>query len=274
MSATTTSSDANDFHAGTPDSSEHSDRSSSSPADWKPTKPSSQRPIDPSNLPGGNKSLSGISIRSFILGLVLGISASSSLSLALFSSPLWRPLFFLSSLAVFHFLEYYVTARYNPAYGTISAFLFSQNGAAYNIAHGSAMVECILTHLLLPDSYFDKTAIVFGGVRGQLVVGMILMAVGQTVRTVGMIQAGSNFNHIVQVERKEGHTLVQHGIYQFFRHPSYFGFFWWGLGTQLVLGNVVCFSGYAFVLWKFFSSRIRSKLVPAPSLLFSLLAFV
>lgn len=157
-------------------------------------------------------------------------------------------------------------------YGTISAFLFSQNGAAYNIAHGSAVVECILTHLFLPDTYFDKTAIIFGGVKGQLVVGMILMAIGQAVRTVGMIQAGSNFNHIVQVERREGHTLVQHGIYRFFRHPSYFGFFWWGLGTQLVLGNVVCFSGYAFVLWRFFSSRIKSELVSIPSSLFSLFA--
>ncbi|KAK2762640.1 hypothetical protein FQN54_000813 [Arachnomyces sp. PD_36] len=258
MSATTTSSDANEFRSGTPDSLESDEHTSA--VDWKPPKPSSpktQPPIDPSNLPDGNKSLSGISIRAFILGLVLGLSTSLTLFLALSSNPLWRPPFFLASLAVFHFLEYYTTARYNPVYGTISAFLFSQNGAAYNIAHGSAMVECILTHLFLPETYFEKTAIIFGGVRGQLIAGMVFMLIGQTVRTIGMIQAGSNFNHIVQVERKEGHMLVQDGIYSFFRHPSYFGFFWWGLGTQLVLGNVVCFSGYAFVLWRFFSSRIR-----------------
>lgn len=74
-----------------------------------------------------------------------------------------------------------------------------------------------------------------------------------------MVQAGSNFNHTVQAERKEGHTLVQHGVYAVLRHPSYFGFFWWGLGTQLVLGNVVCFAGYALVLWRFFYKRIHSK---------------
>ena len=265
MSATTTSSDASEPRIGTPDPSELANRSTPLPADWKPTKRVSSKPepsIDPSNLPGGKKSLSGISIRSFILGLVLGISASFTLFLALTSNPLWRAPSFLCSLAVFHFLEYYITARYNPAYGTISAFLFSQNGAAYNIAHGSAMAECILTRLFLPDSYFDRTAMVFGGVKGQVMLGLVLMIIGQLVRTIGMIQAGSNFNHKVQVERKEGHTLVQHGIYRFFRHPSYFGFFWWGLGTQLVLGNVVCFSAYAFVLWNFFSSRIRSKHVP------------
>lgn len=82
------------------------------------------------------------------------------------------------------------------------------------------------------------------------------MAIGQVVRSLAMAQAGSNFNHTVQVERREGHTLVTHGVYAVLRHPSYFGFFWWGIGTQLMLGNVVSLLGYAVVLWKFFSHRI------------------
>lgn len=85
------------------------------------------------------------------------------------------------------------------------------------------------------------------------------MAIGQFTRTTAMAHAGSNFNHTVQVKRKEGHELVTSGIFSWFRHPSYFGFFWWGLGTQVVLGNVVCFLGYAVVLWRFFASRIRSE---------------
>ncbi|RYF84537.1 MAG: hypothetical protein EOO03_14665, partial [Chitinophagaceae bacterium] len=39
----------------------------------------------------------------------------------------------------------------------------------------------------------------------------------------------------------------------------YFGFFWWGVGTQLLLGNTVCFVGYTGVLWYFFSRRIARK---------------
>ena len=74
-----------------------------------------------------------------------------------------------------------------------------------------------------------------------------------------MVQAGSNFNHLVQVKRKEGHVLVTHGIYAGLRHPSYFGFWWWGLGTQVVLGNWICLVGYAVVLWRFFSGRIESE---------------
>lgn len=82
------------------------------------------------------------------------------------------------------------------------------------------------------------------------------MALGQVVRSLAMAQAGSNFNHTVQVERREGHMLVTHGVYAVLRHPSYFGFFWWGIGTQLMLGNVASLLGYAVVLWKFFSHRI------------------
>ncbi len=82
------------------------------------------------------------------------------------------------------------------------------------------------------------------------------MVIGQIVRTLAMATAGGNFNHIVQVRRREGHVLVTGGIYSLLRHPSYFGFFWWGLGSQLVLQNVICFVGYALVLWRFFSSRI------------------
>lgn len=82
---------------------------------------------------------------------------------------------------------------------------------------------------------------------------------GQGIRTLAMAQAGTNFNHLVQSKKKQGHVLVTNGIYGWLRHPSYFGFFWWGLGTQLIMGNLVCLVGYAVVLWRFFSLRIKSK---------------
>lgn len=77
-----------------------------------------------------------------------------------------------------------------------------------------------------------------------------------------MVHAGSNFNHLVQMKKKEGHFLVTDGVYGWLRHPSYFGFFWWGLGTQVVMGNVGCLAGYAVVLWRFFRLRIESEFVP------------
>jgi protein-S-isoprenylcysteine O-methyltransferase Ste14 len=48
-------------------------------------------------------------------------------------------------------------------------------------------------------------------------------------------------------------------LYAYFRHPSYFGFFWWGIGTQVMLGNTLCLVAYAGVLWYFFMKRITRK---------------
>ncbi|GKZ74005.1 hypothetical protein AnigIFM60653_005294 [Aspergillus niger] len=214
--------------------------------------------LDTSILPNGSKSLSAISIRAYLLGTVLGVTTTLTILSLLYDplyTPLWRIPFFLSSLSLFHFLEYYTTAAYNTHFATVSAYLLTSNGWAYNIAHGSAILECLLMHtyftarpvpLYLPSSLTTY----------QVAVGLLLMVVGQTIRSVAMAQAGSNFNHTVQVTRREGHVLVTGGVYSVLRHPSYFGFFWWGLGTQLVLGNGVCFVAYAVVLWRFFSGRI------------------
>jgi len=44
--------------------------------------------------------------------------------------------------------------------------------------------------------------------------------------------------------------------YRLSRHPSYTGFFYWAIATQLVLGNVVSVVGFVWVLAKFFEARI------------------
>lgn len=46
-------------------------------------------------------------------------------------------------------------------------------------------------------------------------------------------------------------------LHSWFRHPSYAGFFYWALGTQLVLQNPISFAMYAVVLWRFFYYRTR-----------------
>ncbi|EEA25990.1 farnesyl cysteine-carboxyl methyltransferase [Talaromyces marneffei ATCC 18224] len=221
---------------------------------YNPTPTAPEKPLDPSVLPNGDMSLSGISTRAFSLGLILGLSFMTTIYLlTIHQTPLWRVPFFVSSLCLFHFLEFWVTAQYNTKYADVSSFLLTSNGAAYNIAHGSAIVECVVSHYLFGSS----TSPILRTVSTILLLfGILCMVVGQTVRTLAMATAGSNFNHIVQVQRREGHVLVTGGIYSFLRHPSYFGFFWWGLGSQLVFQNVICFVGYAVVLWQFFTSRI------------------
>ena len=213
----------------------------------------------PSILPGGRHSLATISRLSNILGLVLGLSISLTLYSVAHGSPLWRPPFFLATLCVFHFLEFYITAYYNSRFATPGAFLLSHNGSAYNIAHGLAFFETTLFHSAWAPFTYGTGPLAQSLKSYVLALGFVMLAVGQLTRSLAMAQAGTNFNHRVQTQKAHGHQLVTDGVYAVLRHPSYFGFFWWGVGSQLVLGNGVCLIGYALVLWKFFSSRIERE---------------
>jgi protein-S-isoprenylcysteine O-methyltransferase len=184
------------------------------------------------------RSLAGIALRAFLLGGTFFSSSALTLYLSTqSSSPLWRLPFFLASLSLFHFLEFYSTAFANPANAEASSFLLSSNGRAYS----SNGVLSQLMHIL------------------ALLTGLSLVFFGQIIRTSAIIQAGPSFSHLVAQRKKETHVLITSGIYSVLRHPSYFGFFWWGIGTQLVLGNVFCLLGYGAVLWKFFSARIKGE---------------
>ena len=211
--------------------------------------------VDSSNLPGGPKSLAGISIRAALLGSTFGAALLGTILLAAQSNPLWRATFFLSIVSLFHFLEYYITARYNTPVADIAAFLLSQNGWAYDTANTVAFLECLLTQHFFGHVHFVSRALRYF----LLALGFAMLVVGQVSRSTAMAQAGTNFNHTVQDQKKMGHELVTSGLYAWLRHPSYFGFWWWALGTQMVLGNTVCLVGDAVILWRFFSKRIASK---------------
>ena len=225
------------------------------------------RSLDVIYLPGGKKSLSGISLRSFSLGIALGVASSVTAQLLYYGVALWRAPFFIASLALFHYLEFDSTARFNPSDAKVSSFLLSANGSAYNVAHTSALTELLVRHWLYSDFKPGWLRLPFEGpalfptlpAAVPVSFGIAFMIIGQYVRTAAMAEAGKSFNHIVQSTKKDDHVLVTNGVYAFSRHPSYFGFFWWGLGTQLVLGNPICFPVYAIVLWRFFASRIQSK---------------
>lgn len=205
-------------------------------------------------LPNQPKSLSGISLRAFLLGLVLSLSSTLSIYLAYNGHTVWRAPFFLASLCVFHFLEFYTTALTNTASARVSSFLLSSNGSAYTIAHTAAFVECILIHSFWPYSFLSTSLHTI-----LLTSGILLIILGQTIRAIAMIQAGRNFSHLVAHTKRTEHQLVTSGLYSVLRHPSYFGYFWWAIGTQLACGNVVCLAGYAGVLWLFFSRRIEGE---------------
>lgn len=115
-------------------------------------------------------------------------------------------------------------------------------------AIGASVVEFWLEYLLMP------------WLKGWWVVlylGLAVAVAGQGIRTVAMWTAGSNFNHIVQNTKARDHRLVTDGIYQYLRHPSYFGWFWWSVSTQVLLNNPLCTCLFAWASFKFFDFRVR-----------------
>ncbi|OQO11055.1 hypothetical protein B0A48_05310 [Cryoendolithus antarcticus] len=213
----------------------------------------SKTPFDPELLPSGQLSLSLISLQGFWTGFALAASLIIAPQLAYSSNGLWRFFAFLGSLSLFHFLEFWTTARFNTPAAQASSYLIYSNGTAYNVAHTCAALEILLSNWFFPG----WQAWLSGPIMATI--GLLVVITGQAVRSTAMATAGTNFNHIPQQARKEGHQLVTEGIYGVSRHPSYFGFFWWALGTQLLVGNELCLVAYALVLWKFFSDRIRGE---------------
>lgn len=86
-----------------------------------------------------------------------------------------------------------------------------------------------------------------------------MVVFGECLRKAAMFTAGSNFNHVVQNEKSETHTLVTSGVYAWFRHPSYVGWFYWSIGTQVMLCNPICGVGYALTVWRFFRDRTEEE---------------
>lgn len=72
-----------------------------------------------------------------------------------------------------------------------------------------------------------------------------------------MYIAQSNFTHQIAETKVNSHKLVTNGVYSICRHPSYAGFFYWALGTQILLMNPISIVLYVVLLRQFFTKRIR-----------------
>ncbi|QEU58834.1 Ste14 [Kluyveromyces lactis] len=204
--------------------------------------------IDGKTFPNIQKNeLDEISLTAFLLGVIFGVSL-----ITLSLSPFWNFNIYMISLSIFHLLEFWITAKYNPGKLNTNSFLIN-NGVGYFLAHSVALMETIIERLLFPS--FKSTTYSFYN-EFIVTVGIVLLLLGQYVRSSAMITAGQSFSHVVKVTKNSDHTLVTSGIYSKSRHPSYFGFFWWSVGSQLMLLNPVSLVIFIVVLWKFFNSRI------------------
>ncbi|OXG15006.1 protein-S-isoprenylcysteine O-methyltransferase [Cryptococcus neoformans Ze90-1] len=193
-----------------------------------------------------------------LIAAVLGAVGGSSLALAsqillnVFAGSWARPQLgiYLGAMCIFHLMEFFTTAGWNPQKLSVDAFLLN-NGRQYHYAHAIGLAEYFISSWLFPGKWNT-----FWGSFPWLTLVTLGMVVAQGIRSMAMIQAAQSFSHIVKSKKHDDHMLVTHGLYSWSRHPSYAGFFYWAVATQLLLGNIVSTLGFVIVLNKFFSARI------------------
>ncbi|XP_025768362.1 protein-S-isoprenylcysteine O-methyltransferase [Puma concolor] len=193
----------------------------------------------------GTKAGTPIAIRACFLGFVFGCGMLLSFSQSSWSHFGW----YMCSLSLFHYSEYLVTAVNNPKSLSLDSFLLNHS-LEYTVAALSSWIEFTLENIFWPE---------LKQITWLSALGLLMVVFGECLRKAAMFTAGSNFNHVVQNEKSETHTLVTSGVYAWFRHPSYVGWFYWSIGTQVMLCNPICGVGYALTVWRFFRDRTEEE---------------
>ncbi|EMR11797.1 protein-S-isoprenylcysteine O-methyltransferase [Pneumocystis murina B123] len=150
-----------------------------------------------------------IAIRALILGIIIG-----STSIASFHVNFSELTIYFTILSFFHFLEFWITALYNPLNVSISSFLFS-NGNQYILAHCFSILEYLLEYLFFPQMKMHKL-INYTGLSGNLQFskkyndfkGFAIACGGQLCRSLSMIHATHNFSHKISLKKSDDHFLV------------------------------------------------------------------
>lgn len=204
-----------------------------------------------SNHPHSSAVTLGVILRSIILGILLNIGLSFVLNdyvkqqQSLHLIPLGL---YLILLSFFHFSEYFVTSLTNPSTLNLSSFLIDQS-TAYILAISGSLIEFLIEAYLFPKlKQFHLIISTFG---------LLLAICGELIRKCAMFTAGKNFSHTISSTKSPEHQLITHGIYSIFRHPSYAGWFYWAVGTQILLLNPICTILFAVISNNFFKDRIR-----------------
>jgi len=184
-----------------------------------------------------------IAWRAALIGFVFAVGTT----IASGASDSWRCFgIYGMFLAMFHYTEFLAIAVNNPKTLSVESFILNHS-TSYHIAAVSSCIEFVLETNFYP------------GIKTYWIlwlIGTLMCLGGEVLRKVAMWQAAHNFTHVVRFEQVDNHRLVKHGVYAFMRHPSYVGWFYWSIGTQIILGNPICLIIYAIASWKFFHERI------------------
>eukprot|EP01114_Cavostelium_apophysatum_P008087 TRINITY_DN2036_c0_g3_i1.p1 TRINITY_DN2036_c0_g3~~TRINITY_DN2036_c0_g3_i1.p1 ORF type:complete len:229 (-),score=27.15 TRINITY_DN2036_c0_g3_i1:31-717(-) len=184
-----------------------------------------------------------------LIAFGLGGTFGLGLGLALCSETYVDWGLYLMLHSFFHMWEYIYVAMFQANELSSNSFLLNHS-SIFHIAWAISWSEYFIEKWLFP------------GMKGSwfmILIGFSVAVTGQGIRTLAMYTAGSNFHHMIRQEKEKNHELITFGIYTYLRHPSYFGWFWWAIATQVLLSNPISIVLYAYASWKFFSDRIQEE---------------
>ena len=183
----------------------------------------------------------------YLIGLSLSVIFSFSFSMIFFTNSIYYPLYlYFITLCIYHYTEFFSVLLYHFKKLSCEYFLIDQS-LSWIIATFVSFIETILE-----TYYFNK----YKKIKIFFIIGLIMTIIGQIFRIGGIYTGKKNFTHKISYEKKKEHKLVKNGFFALTRHPSYFGFYLWSIGIEIMCCNPICFIGFTFILFYFFKNRI------------------
>ena len=183
----------------------------------------------------------------YLIGLSLSVIFSFSFSMIFFTNSIYYPLYlYFITLCIYHYTEFFSVLLYHFKKLSCEYFLIDQS-LSWIIATFVSFIETILE-----TYYFNK----YKKIKIFFIIGLIMTIIGQIFRIGGIYTGKRNFTHKISYEKKKEHKLVKNGVFALTRHPSYFGFYLWSIGIEIMCCNPICFIGFTFILFYFFKNRI------------------
>ena len=184
----------------------------------------------------------------YSMGVSLIVILCYSLSIILFTKTIYYQLFlYFITLCIYHYAEFFSELLFHFKDLQKDAFLIYQN-KNWVISTLSSFIEYIIETF-----FFHK----YKDIKIVFIIGLIMTIIGQYFRIAALFTGKSNFTHKIQMHKRKNHVLVKHGIYSICRHPSYFGFFLWSVGIEVMCVNPLCIIAFTYILFKFFKNRIK-----------------
>jgi len=183
-----------------------------------------------------------VALITFPIGVLFGAGFSMSTGHeVVYSGSLWAMI-----LAFFHWSEFVTQALYRSDSIELSSFHLNHS-KEYKLMMVVSWVEYLLESYVYPD--IKQVGIIAS-------FGFIVCMTGLGFRIVAMVQCAENFSHIIEDDKRENHKLVTNGVYSLVRHPSYAGFAWFAVGSQVLMLNPICIVLFAGGCYEFFKDRI------------------